>query len=60
MAVIVSKNPNLTKNDIQAHCKLSLTRYKIPKHVEFVTDIPKTNVGKILRRELRCLFVKAT
>jgi len=59
MAVIVSKNPNLTENDIQAHCKLSLTRYKIPKHVEFVTNIPKTNVGKILRRELRRLFVKA-
>ncbi len=58
MAVIVSRNPNLTLKDIQTHCEASLTRYKIPKHVEFVSEVPKTNVGKILRRELRDMFFK--
>lgn len=56
MAVIVSSNPQLSLKDIQIHCEASLTRYKIPKHVEFVSEVPKTNVGKILRRELRELF----
>jgi len=59
MAVVVSKNPQLTAEDIRSHCKLSLTRYKIPKRVEFVSEVPKTNVGKILRRELRTLFSEA-
>jgi len=57
MAVIVSKNPQLTLDDIRAHCEDSLTRYKLPKRVEFVDEVPKTNVGKILRRELREMFV---
>ena len=56
MAVIVSRNPNLSHDIIRAHCELSLTRYKIPRRVEFVSEVPKTNVGKILRRELRELF----
>ncbi len=56
MAIIVSSNPKLSVNDIREHCKLSLTRYKIPKRVKFVADIPKTNVGKILRRELKNQF----
>ncbi|VAW60788.1 Long-chain-fatty-acid--CoA ligase [hydrothermal vent metagenome] len=56
MAVIVSKNPPLTAEDIRTHCEQSLTRYKIPKRVEFVKEVPKTNVGKILRRELRNMF----
>jgi long-chain acyl-CoA synthetase len=58
MAVVVSSNPHLTEHDIRAHCELSLTRYKLPKKVEFVAEVPKTNVGKILRRELRDMFIK--
>ncbi len=58
MAVIVSRNPDLSLADIQAHCEASLTRYKIPKHIELVKEVPKTNVGKILRRELREMFFK--
>lgn len=58
MAVIVSRNPELTHEDISIHCESALTRYKIPKRVEFVTELPKTNVGKILRRELRDMFIK--
>ncbi len=59
MAVIVSKNPQLTLEDIRSHCEDSLTRYKLPKRVEWVDEVPKTNVGKILRRELRDMFVKS-
>ncbi len=51
--VIVKKDPNLTEADVLAHCRLHLTGYKIPRYVAFRTDLPKTNVGKILRRELR-------
>jgi len=58
MAIVVSNNPQLTEHDIRAHCELSLTRYKLPKHVEFVAEVPKTNVGKILRRKLRDQFIK--
>ena len=50
---VVRKDPNLTAQEIIAHCHKYLTGYKVPKHVEFRTDLPKTNVGKILRRELR-------
>ena len=56
MAVIVSKNPALCLEDIQQHCEDQLTRYKIPRRVEFVDEVPKTNVGKILRRELRSMY----
>jgi long-chain acyl-CoA synthetase len=59
MAVIVSSNPQLSTEDIQAHCSEHLTRYKIPKRVEFVGEVPKTNVGKILRRKLRDQFVES-
>ncbi|MFS4459740.1 AMP-binding protein [Bdellovibrio sp. HCB2-146] len=52
-AVIVKKDPNLTKEEVIAHAKKSLTNYKVPKLVEFRTELPKTNVGKILRRALR-------
>jgi long-chain acyl-CoA synthetase len=52
-AVIVKKDPSLTKEDVIKHCKENLTGYKVPKIVEFRTELPKTNVGKILRRELR-------
>ena len=51
--VIVRKNPDLTEADVRAYCKENLTGYKQPKVVEFRTDLPKTPVGKILRRELR-------
>ena len=51
--VIVKKNPNLTAEQVKAHARENLTGYKQPKFVEFRTELPKTNVGKILRRELR-------
>ncbi len=50
---VVKKDPALTERDVMAYCKEHLTGYKKPKYVEFRTDLPKTNVGKILRRELR-------
>ena len=52
-AYVVKKDPNLTAQDLIAFCKSQLTGYKIPRHIEFRTELPKTNVGKILRRELR-------
>ena len=51
--VIVRKDPNVTEQQVRAYCKENLTGYKQPKVVEFRTDLPKTPVGKILRRELR-------
>ncbi len=51
--VIVKKDPNLTADQVKAHARENLTGYKQPKFVEFRTELPKTNVGKILRRELR-------
>ena len=51
--VVVKKDPNLTKEQIIEYCKANLTGYKVPRVVEFRTDLPKTPVGKILRRELR-------
>ncbi len=51
--VIVKKNPDLTEAQVREFCKANLTGYKQPKVVEFRTDLPKTPVGKILRRELR-------
>ena len=50
---IVKKDPALTEKDILDHCRKNMTAYKIPKYVEFRTSLPKTNVGKILRRALR-------
>jgi long-chain acyl-CoA synthetase len=50
---VVKKDPSLTEEEIIAHCRTNLTGYKVPKAVEFRTELPKTNVGKILRRELR-------
>ena len=52
-AVIVKKDQSLTEEDVIRHCKENLTGYKVPKIIEFRTELPKTNVGKILRRELR-------
>ncbi|KKJ07374.1 long-chain fatty acid--CoA ligase [Burkholderia gladioli] len=50
---VVKKDPALTDQDIIAYCKERLTGYKRPRFIEFRTELPKTNVGKILRRELR-------
>ncbi|MBK8554303.1 MAG: AMP-binding protein [Lewinellaceae bacterium] len=50
---IVKKDPSLTESEIIAHCRENLTGYKVPKQVEFRSELPKTNVGKILRRALR-------
>src|SRR6478736_2406008 len=52
-AFIVKKDPNLTADEVIKYCGTQLTAYKVPKQIEFRTDLPKTNVGKILRRELR-------
>ena len=50
---VVKKDPQLTEQDVLEHCKKGLTGYKRPKYVEFRSELPKTNVGKILRRALR-------
>ena len=50
---IVKKDPKLTAEELIAYCKENLTGYKRPKSIEFRTELPKTNVGKILRRELQ-------
>jgi long-chain acyl-CoA synthetase len=50
---VVKKDPNLTAQALIAHCRIELTGYKVPRHVYFRTELPKTNVGKILRRALR-------
>ena len=50
---IVKKNPELSDSEIYEHCKKNLTAYKVPKEIEYRDELPKTNVGKILRRALR-------
>jgi long-chain acyl-CoA synthetase len=50
---VVRKDPNLTAEALLAHCRVHLTGYKCPREVEFRTELPKSNVGKILRRQLR-------
>ncbi|HYF58783.1 MAG TPA: AMP-binding protein, partial [Burkholderiaceae bacterium] len=50
---VVRRDPALTEQDVQAWCASNLTGYKKPRHVEFRSELPKSNVGKILRRELR-------
>jgi long-chain acyl-CoA synthetase len=54
-AFIVKGDPSLTEADVLAYCKEQLTNYKRPKYIVFRSELPKTNVGKILRRELRNL-----
>ena len=51
--VVVKKDPGVTEHDLVEHCRKELTGYKVPKVVEFRNELPKTNVGKILRRALR-------
>ncbi len=52
-AFVVTKNDSLSSLDIISFCKKGLTEYKVPKKIVFIKELPKTNVGKILRRELR-------
>lgn len=52
-AYVVSSDPGMTADQILVHCKASLTNYKRPKCVEFIAELPKTPVGKVLRRSLR-------
>ncbi len=57
-AVIVRKDPSLTKEEVVKYCRQQLTGYKMPKEIVFVDSIPKTPVGKILRRELKTIVEK--
>lgn len=58
-AFVVSSDPNLTAEAVVNYCRQNLTNYKVPKIVEFRSDLPKTPVGKILRRELRAVPMAA-
>lgn len=50
---VITRNKALTEADVIAHCRTLLSGYKVPKHVEFRDDLPRTNVGKVLRRQLK-------
>jgi acyl-CoA synthetase (AMP-forming)/AMP-acid ligase II len=50
---VVKNDPTLSEDDVAQYCRHNLTGYKMPKYIEFRDDLPKSNVGKILRRELR-------
>ncbi|MBT3992867.1 MAG: AMP-binding protein, partial [Gammaproteobacteria bacterium] len=50
---VVKSNPSLTEKEVLKYCKENLTGYKIPKAIEFIAELPKSNVGKVLRRALR-------
>jgi long-chain acyl-CoA synthetase len=54
--VVVRRDPVLTESELLAHCRQLLTNYKIPKQIVFVAELPKSNVGKILRRQVRQTF----
>ncbi len=60
MAIVVKSNPSLTEKALRDFCRESLTSYKVPKSVVFTDELPKTNVGKILRRELRDKYITGT
>ncbi len=55
-AVVVRHDTSLSVKELQDYCRQELTAYKVPRYIEFVDELPKTNVGKILRRELRDLY----
>ena len=55
---VVKKDPTLTAKALLAHCRDNLTAYKVPKHVEFRDKLPKSPIGKILRRKLKEDYVK--
>ena len=50
---VVRKDPALTEAELRKFCQQSLTGYKLPKYIAFIDELPKTNVGKVLRKELR-------
>jgi len=50
---VVKKDPDLTAEEVIAFCRRSLTGYKVPHHIEFRDELPKNNIGKVLRRALR-------
>jgi len=50
---VVATNPNLTAEQVIVYCKENMAGYKVPKFVEFRDDLPKSNVGKVLRKELK-------
>ncbi len=50
---VVKRDPSLTEQELLDYCRENMTKYKVPRHVEFRSDLPKSNVGKILRRPLR-------
>lgn len=54
--IVVLKNEGITSKELRDWCRQELTGYKIPKYIEFVDELPKTNVGKILRKDLRELY----
>ena len=56
--VVVKRSPGLTEESLRAYCREHLTGYKRPRHIEFAHELPKTNVGKVLRRELRERFAR--
>ena len=51
--IVVKEGETLTEEEVTAYCKENLAAYKVPKRVEFIEELPKTAVGKVLRRELR-------
>ena len=51
--VVVKKDPTLTAEALQKYCRDNLSGYKVPKYIEFRKELPKTNIGKVLRRKLR-------
>jgi len=52
---VLHEGQSLTAEELIAFCRENLTAYKVPKHVQFIEELPKTNVGKVLRRELKNL-----
>ena len=52
-AYVVSSDPKITKHGIKEFCRKNLAAYKVPKKVIFVNELPKSNIGKVLRRKLR-------
>ena len=57
IAIVVKKDPALTEDGLKAFCREGLTNYKVPREIIFTDELPKTNVGKILRRELRDRYI---
>ena len=60
MAIVVKNDESLTEDALRAFCREGLTSYKVPKSIVFTDELPKTNVGKILRRELRDKYITGT